>query len=201
MGERLIETVNATTIAALLKQMGWPASPAGGKDAPRIVSTVNGVNFNICFGTKAPGKAGWTDFTLSAPFSIDQQISPVVSAFWNRRNRFARVYRTDTHIFLDMDVVVHSGVSEAHMKHQLAVWSDISHMFLRHLRADQAVLARYNAAQGEAAGRPVGANGRAVAPGAGASQRAPTPKRTEQPAGPDEARPGKAASKHNAGST
>ena len=166
MSERLIETVNATTIASLLKQMGWPVSPAGDKDAPQIVSAVNGVNFNICFGTQAAGNGGWTDLTLSAPFSIDQQISPLVSAFWNRRNRFARVYRTDTHIFLDMDIVVHGGVTDVHLKHQLVVWSDLALLFLRHLRADQAVLVRYNATQNNGADKPAkaaGTNGHAAA--------------------------------------
>ena len=183
MGERLIKTVNAKTIAALLKQIGWPVSTAGDKAAPQIVSAVNGVNFNICFGTKAASHGDWTDFTISAPFSIDQQISPVVSAFWNRRNRFARVYRTDTHIFLDMDVVVHGGVSETHLKHQLAVWSDLARLFLRYLRADQAALTRYNATQDDSVDKPAKtarAKGRPAAPN---SPLRPS-QRTAQPTAP-----------------
>ena len=183
MDERMISAVDADGISSLLREMGWPATPAGNEAVPRIVSSANGVNFNVCFGTKATSEKGWTDLTISARFSFDQEISPVVVPFWNRRHRFARVYRTDTQLFLDMDVVVSGGVSRAHLKHQFAVWADIARMFLRHLRADQAVLARYNAAGNGAAARPVvdtaGTNGPAGAPGTPPPDRRSTGERTE----------------------
>lgn len=200
MGERLIETVDATSVASLLKEAGWPVSPSDNTDVPQIVSATDGVSFNICFGTKAAGAAGWTDFTMSAPFSIDQQISPVVGAFWNRRNRFARVYRTDKQIFLDMDIIVHGGVSHAYLRYQLAVWSDLVRLFLRHLRADQAVLARHAAVQGDAAvdslAKTDGANnGRAPAPDTPLEPRSSRSSRTRQPAAPP------ARSQHKKGKT
>src|SRR5690606_37053498 len=112
---------------------------------PQLVSAVNGVNFNIRVGTAAKDKAGWTDFTISAPFTVDQEVSPVVGAFWNRRNRFARVYRVNEQLFLDMDMVFTGGVSRDHIKYLLAIWSDVSRLFVEHLRQDHAVLARYKA--------------------------------------------------------
>ena len=155
MGECTITAVDTVTLSSILKEMGWPSSLPGGEGAPQIVSSVNGVNFNICFGTKATAEKGWTDFTISAPFSFEQEISPVVVPFWNRRNRFARVYRTDRRLFLDMDIFVSGGVSEAHLKYQFGVWAEIARMFLHHLRADQAVLERYNAAGNGALARSV----------------------------------------------
>ena len=154
MGEHTIDSVNPSTIGALLKELGWPASLNGTRDAPQIVSAVNGINFSISFGTKASARGNWTDFTISAPFSIDQRISPVIGAFWNRRNRFARVYRADTQLFLDMDVVVCGGVDQGHLKYQFALWSDLAGMFVRHLRADQALLAHYDAMASDASARP-----------------------------------------------
>lgn len=154
MAESLITEVTADSIQALLRELGWQTTLAGTKDAPQVVSAVNGVNFNVRFGTEAKGKRGWTDFTISAPFSVDQEISPYISVLWNRRNRFARVYRTDTQIFLDMDVVVSGGVGKANLKYQFAVWSDIARLFVRHLKADHAVLARYKASRESGGVRP-----------------------------------------------
>ena len=69
MDERLLEIVDVTIITTLLKEMNWPISLFGENHSRQLVSAVNGVNFNICFGTRAADEAGWTDFTLSAPFS------------------------------------------------------------------------------------------------------------------------------------
>ena len=46
-------------------------------------------------------------------------------------------------------VVAAGGVTRAHVKYLLAVWSDVAQLFVRHLRADHAVLARYKIAGGK----------------------------------------------------
>lgn len=151
MSKDIISAVTAATVQELLREAGLEASLAGTKEQPQVVSAVAGVNFNIRFGTPAKDGSGWTDFTISAPFTVDQEVSPVIGAFWNRRNRFARVYRTHDQLFLDMDVVVAGGVTRAHVNYLFAVWADVAQLFVRHLRADHAVLARYKAAGGKTA--------------------------------------------------
>lgn len=150
MSDNLISRVTSDLLAEILGECGWRGALEGSGETLRIVSAVNDVNFNIYFGTKCIDGDGWTDFTISAPFVIDQEISSVLGAFWNRRNRFARVYRTDTQILIDMDVIVAGGVSRDHLAYQFAVWSDLTRLFLRHLKADHAVLARQNAARAAA---------------------------------------------------
>jgi hypothetical protein len=145
MADGLVTEVTAESVGDLLREIGWKSTSTGTKAAPQLVGTVEGVNFNVRFAARALGKGGWTDFTLSAPFTVDQAVSPVIGAFWNRRNRFARAYRTDAQLFLDMDVTVAGGVSRAHIKYQFAVWSDLTRMFVQHLRADHAVLGHYSA--------------------------------------------------------
>lgn len=145
MADGLVTEVTAESVGDILREIGWKSASTGTKAAPQLVGAVEGVNFNVRFGARALGKGGWTDFTLSAPFTVDQAVSPVIGAFWNRRNRFARAYRTDAQLFLDMDVTVAGGVSRAHIKYQFAVWSDITRLFVRHLRADHAVLGHYSA--------------------------------------------------------
>lgn len=147
MPHKLISRVTSELLAEILGECGWKATLEGNNEALRIVSAVNGVNFNVHFGTKCIDGDGWTDFTISAPFAIDQEISSVLGAYWNRRNRFARVYRTENQLLIEMDVIVAGGVTRDHLKYQLAVWSDLTRLFLRHLRADHAVLVRRNAAR------------------------------------------------------
>ncbi len=159
----MIARVTSGLLAEILGECGWNATIEGNSEALRIVSAVNGVNFNIHFGTKCIDGDGWTDFTISAPFAIDQEISSVLGAFWNRRNRFARVYRTDKQLLIEMDVIVAGGVRREHLKYQLAVWSDLTRLFLRHLKADHAVVVRQNASRAAASGG-AGAAPVAVAP-------------------------------------
>lgn len=151
MSKDLISTVTTGTVQELLREAGLEARLAGTKEQPQVVSTVAGINFNVRFGTPMKDGSGWTDFTFSAPFTVDQEVSPVIGAFWNRRNRFARVYRTQDQLLLDMDVIVAGGVTRSHVKYLVAVWADVAQLFVRHLRADHAVLARYKAAGGKAA--------------------------------------------------
>jgi len=150
MSKDLISTVTTGTVQELLREAGLEARVAGTKEQPQVVSTVAGINFNVRFGTPMKDGSGWTDFTFSAPFTVDQEVSPVIGAFWNRRNRFARVYRTQDQLLLDMDVIVAGGVTRPHVKYLIAVWADVAQLFVRHLRADHAVLARYKAAGGKA---------------------------------------------------
>ena len=150
MSKDLISTVTTGTVQELLREAGLEARLAGTKEQPQVVSTVAGINFNVRFGTPMKDGSGWTDFTFSAPFTVDQEVSPVIGAFWNRRNRFARVYRTQDQLLLDMDVIVAGGVTRPHVKYLIAVWADVAQLFVRHLRADHAVLARYKAAGGKA---------------------------------------------------
>lgn len=146
MSTDLISAFTTATVQELLREIGWEAGLAGTKEQPQVVSAVADVKFNIRFGTTSIDGNGWTDFTISAPFTVDQEVSPVVGAFWNRRNRFARVYRTRDQLLLDMEVVAAGGVTRAHVKYLFAVWADVAHLFVRHLRADHAVLARYKTA-------------------------------------------------------
>lgn len=160
MSKDLISTVTTGTVQELLREAGLEARLAGTKEQPQVVSTVAGINFNVRFGTPMKDGSGWTDFTFSAPFTVDQEVSPVIGAFWNRRNRFARVYRTQDQLLLDMDVIVAGGVTRSHVKYLVAVWADVAQLFVRHLRADHAVLARYKAA----GGKPNAAAARTAAP-------------------------------------
>jgi hypothetical protein len=168
MSKDLISTVTTGTVQELLREAGLEARLAGTKEQPQVVSAVAGINFNVRFGTPAKDGSGWTDFTFSAPFTVDQEVSPVISAFWNRRNRFARVYRTQDQLLLDMDVIVAGGVTRANVKYLTAVWADVAQLFVRHLRADHAVLARYKAAGGKAAAATSAPKAAAPAPTAGA---------------------------------
>ncbi|MEI5677093.1 MULTISPECIES: YbjN domain-containing protein [unclassified Mesorhizobium] len=147
MPDKLVSRITRGLLAEILGECGWKVTLEGNDEAPRIASAVNGVNFNIHFGTRCTDGDGWTDFTVSAPFAIDEEISSVLGAFWNRRNRFARVYRTDKQLLIEMDVIVAGGVSRDHLKYQFAVWNDLTTLFLRHLKADHAVLARQSAAR------------------------------------------------------
>jgi len=97
----------------------------------------------------------------------DSYVSPVIGAFWNRRNRFARVYRTQDQLLLDMDVVAAGGVTRAHVKYLFVVWTDVARLFVRHLRADHAVLARYKAAGGKPSAAAPAPKAAAQAPSAG----------------------------------
>lgn len=176
MSKDLISTVTTGTVQELLREAGLEARLAGTKEQPQVVSAVAGINFNVRFGTPAKDGSGWTDFTFSAPFTVDQEVSPVIGAFWNRRNRFARVYRTQDQLLLDMDVIVAGGVTRAHVKYLTAVWADVAQLFVRHLRADHAVLARYKAAGGKAAAATSAPKASAPTAGAGsdaARQRPP----------------------------
>lgn len=168
MSKDLISAVTTGTVQELLREAGLEVRLAGTKEQPQVVSAVAGINFNVRFGTPAKDGSGWTDFTFSAPFTVDQEVSPVIGAFWNRRNRFARVYRTQDQLLLDMDVIVAGGVTRAHVKYMAAVWADVAQLFVRHLRADHAVLARYKAAGGKASATTPAPKAAAPAPTAGA---------------------------------
>jgi len=165
MSTTIITHATIQDFQEIVKELGWQADLAGTKEQPQLISTVNGVNFNVRVGTRAAGSAGWSDFTISAQFRVDQEISPVVGSFWNRRNRFARVYRSGDQLFLDMDVVLGGGVTRNHIKYLFAIWSDVSRLFVQHLRADHAVLARYKASRERpgvsAEKRPAAGNGAA----------------------------------------
>ncbi len=167
MSKDLITVFTTGTVQELLRDAGLEARLAGTKEQPQVVSSVAGISFNIRFGTPAKDGSGWTDFTISAPFTVDQEVSPVIGAFWNRRNRFARVYRTQDQLLLDMDVVAAGGVTRAHVKYLFVVWTDVARLFVRHLRADHAVLARYKAAGGKPSAAAPAPKAAAPAPSAG----------------------------------
>ena len=151
MSGKFITAVTPASLLQILKEIDLTGSLVGTREAPRIASEVSGVHFNLCFGTRCKQEPGWTDFTLSAPFMIDQEVSPLLGSFWNRRNRFTRAYRIDSQIMLDMDVIVGGGVWVDNLKYQFAIWKDMVNLFVRHLQADQMGLARYKAARGASA--------------------------------------------------
>lgn len=135
--------ITAADITDILRMLGWSARADSSAVGADIISAVNGVNFNIRFGT--PGKEGWLDFTVFATFDVDAEITPILGANWNRTQRFVRAYRTEKHLVMDMDIVVAHGVSRAHIRHSLMIWSDMVRLFLGHLKADRAVLAKRSA--------------------------------------------------------
>lgn len=140
MPNDIIQHVTAEDVIAILHSLGWTAKLSGASKAPNIASVINDVNFNVRFGT--PAGNGWLDLTIFATFDVDQEVTPVLGASWNRRQRFARVYRTERHLVLDMDVVVNHGVSRANLRHQFAIWADVTKLFLQHLKADHEAAAR-----------------------------------------------------------
>lgn len=135
--------IDREEIIEILRTLGWSAKAGNSPDQPDIVSAVNGVNFNVRFGT--PGRAGCLDFTIFATFDIDAEITPTLGANWNRLQRFARAYRTVKHLVMDMDVVVAHGVSRAHIRHNFLIWADMIRLFLQHLNADRAAFVKRTA--------------------------------------------------------
>lgn len=149
----VINEITPQTLVELLQGSGWKALLAEVDGRPRITSAINGVNFHVRPVTRSAAGTGWTDFTLSAPFAIDQSVSPSLCANWNRKHRFARVYRTEKHVMLDMDVVVAGGVTNAHLSYQFALWADITNAFLQHLRNDREAAAKTAASRGDVKSR------------------------------------------------
>lgn len=141
--EQIILEFSMPTLLQFLQGEGWCVRPDQHSLFPQIIASLPDVECIIRFGTLARSGTGWSDFTLSAPFIVDSEVSPFIGALWNRKNRFGRVYRINKSLFLEMDVVLEGGVTQTYLQYVLAIWADLIQAFLVHLRDDQNILLRY----------------------------------------------------------
>lgn len=141
----LVSDIDNERLVAFIESMGWTAWLAGPDQGPSIHAVADGVNFEVRLGSRIAGEPAWSDFTLSAVFDIDREVSPIVAASWNRRWRYVRAFRIGEHLFVERDIVVAGGVTTHSLRYQFRAWAHALRLFISHLEEDRERLVRLNA--------------------------------------------------------
>ncbi|ENR00623.1 hypothetical protein H721_02605 [Brucella ovis IntaBari-2006-46-332] len=74
--EQIILEFSMPTLLQFLQGEGWCVRPDQHSLFPQIIASLPDVECIIRFGTLARSGTGWSDFTLSAPFSLTAKSRP-----------------------------------------------------------------------------------------------------------------------------
>lgn len=130
---QLLNAVGAEQLAGILQAAGCRADTRERQGITEIHSAMQGLGFLLRLGQReAEGR--FLDFTWICALALRGE--PVAGAVddWNRNTRFARLTLQGQFLVLSMDTLVAGGVTEAHLRAQLELWSRLLQQLVLHLR-------------------------------------------------------------------
>ncbi|AOY97531.1 hypothetical protein BKK79_36940 (plasmid) [Cupriavidus sp. USMAA2-4] len=148
----ILAAIDADGLAEAIRAAGCAVTRIEGTGAP-LHSACHGVGFEVLWGNAADD-GGYVDFTLACTLRVSGgEVPRVLADGWHRSRRFARVATHGDRLALEMDVVLHGGVTRAHLMAMLQLWMRMTGEFLLHLRGTAAVGQAGGAAEAEEAAR------------------------------------------------
>ncbi len=88
-----------------------------------IRSASNGVNFEIrLFNPVKEDKGSFTDAMFMAGLTLKDAVAPEFLNRWNSIKRFGRLYASQGHLILALDIFLQGGVSLEYLRSQLDIW-------------------------------------------------------------------------------
>lgn len=130
----ILEMLTTADLVDAIQAAGCAVTPVNRDGGVQLSSACHGVGFTVLWGNAAaPG--AFIDITLSCPLRMQGGVLPdEVFADWHRSKRFARLSRHDDYVVLEMDVIAAGGITRAHLRVMLTLWTQMVGQFLAYLR-------------------------------------------------------------------
>ena len=130
----ILIALSAEQVGEAIKRIGCAVDTIEQDGEIRLHSACHGVGFQVFWGTAIqPGQ--YADLTLSCPLRVQGGTLPAqVLSEWNRTKRFARASLHGDFVVLEMDVVAAGGITSAHLRAMLQLWTQMMGQFFLHLR-------------------------------------------------------------------
>lgn len=130
----MIDARNAQAILAVLQGLGYRALLNADSDGdPRIDSASQGVNWSMYFYGCTNG-VDCQSVQYSAGFNLRNGIAMQTINTWNRTKRYGKSWIDDENDpYLEMDINLDGGVTEANFRDSLDIWNEILADYLVHI--------------------------------------------------------------------
>ncbi|WP_020204379.1 YbjN domain-containing protein [Cupriavidus sp. WS] len=131
---KILSAIDADTLAGIIRAAGCAVTMSERDGRMHLHSASHGVGFQVLWGNPAEA-GGYADFTLSCALRVaGGEVPRALLDGWHRGKRFARVATHGELIVLEMDVVLHGGVTQANLAAMLRLWVVMTGEYLLHLR-------------------------------------------------------------------
>lgn len=130
----MISAGDPAHIAEVMKSLGYRAElTTDDRGDPKIKSAAGGANFSVWFYGCENGK-NCTSIQFSAGFDMTDGLEAAKANDWNTRKRYGKVYLdSENDPYIEMDILVASGISLDLFKENLSVWDRMVSDFKEHI--------------------------------------------------------------------
>jgi hypothetical protein len=121
-------------VGKILRQAGYPVTLGVDDEGdPKIVSTVNGVEFDVLCYPNAKNKALCASIQFSAVFNLEDGTTYERVNDWNRSRRYGQAWvDEEMDPFVDMNVELERGASTELIGEYLTIWSELTQKWKEH---------------------------------------------------------------------
>ena len=133
-GPEMINAADPVHITEVMKSLGYRAElTTDDRGDPKIKSAAGGANFSVWFYGCNDGK-DCNSIQFSAGFDMANGLEMSSVNDWNTRKRYGKVYLDDENDpYIEMDMMVGTGMSRALFEENLSVWDRMISDFKDHI--------------------------------------------------------------------
>lgn len=127
-----------------LQTSGYRVEEGQDQDGALILrSATGGMGFEARFANPLPGETGaWADAAFRVVFQVQGELPLMLLNQWNATRRFSRLALVNSHLLMEMDMVVLGGITADNLRAQIGIWDRLVNQLIAYLREELPRLAK-----------------------------------------------------------